>query len=174
MRYLRTGQIAFLCLFIPSITSAKAPVEELPPPARANAEANEAPVASEESPAKDQTSSTGWGLLGASGRHYFVGPLAIADYLRDGQRYIVTLAEEDPATHGKADPNFLYYREEVAGHRWAIGRQPHLDGTYSVYFQPSDTPATWKLIQHARANWDHQPVFESVEPVYLLEPTCGH
>ena len=78
---------------------------------------------------------SGWVLSGSRGRHYFFGGLAVADYVYQGERQIVTLQQEEPTLLPKPDPHFLYYRELQSGHRWAVAREPLSDGTYVVFFQ---------------------------------------
>jgi hypothetical protein len=117
------------------------PVEELPPPK------SESSVLVKPQHAASESQQPGWGLVGPSGRHYFVGSEALADYLRGGQRHIVALEKEDPARHASPDPNYLYYRETLAGHRWAIGRQPGVDRRSSVYFQEVGAPGAWSLFE---------------------------
>src|SRR5688500_9364267 len=48
----------------------------------------------------------GWVLSGARGRHYFFGGLAVADYVVQGERQIVTLQQEEPTLLPKPDPHF--------------------------------------------------------------------
>ena len=115
-------------------------------------------------PVVGQLEHSGWGLVGAGGRHYVFGGLAVADYLRSGQRHIVTLQQEEPSLLAKPDDNFLYYRELGAGNRWAIGRHPQADETYLVYLQArpevgeSKAPARtkWTLYHRARLIWPEQ------------------
>lgn len=77
----------------------------------------------------------GWVLTGPRGRHYFFGGLAVADYVYQGERRIVTLQQEEPTLLPKPDPHFLYYRELQSGNRWAVAREPLSDGTYVIFFQ---------------------------------------
>jgi hypothetical protein len=155
-------------LLLPSWTAARAPVEELPPPSQPS-------VLTRAEPTAGNSPVSGWGLFGASGRYYFVGEVALADYARGGERQIVPLIKEDPASHAKPDPNFLYYREETAGHRWAIRRQAAADRRYSIYFQPADAPGAWQLFERALGSWDDvQTVKEAVaESSFIAEPACG-
>jgi hypothetical protein len=116
----------------------------------------------------------GWGLIGASGRYYFVGGLAVADYVRGGQRQIVPLIEEDPASHSRPDSNFLYYREQATGNRWAIRCQAAADRRFSIYFQPADAPGTWQLFQRALGSWDEMQAVNDAGSPYFVEPTCEY
>ena len=165
-------------LLVPVLAVAQAP-EELPPPVARSVLVDRAPASggAPTSPSgealKQGAVENGWGLYGTNARHYFVGRVAIADYVRGGQRHIVTLIEEDPASHAKVDPNFQYYREEVAGHRWALARQAGADRRYAVYFQAADAPGAWMLFQHAQGTWDHQSAMSLPPPIYLLEPDCS-
>ena len=80
---------------------------------------------------------------------------------------------ESSVSHASPDPNYLYYRETLAGHRWAIGRQPGIDRRYSVYFQEANAPGVWKLFQRTRGSWDDLPVDEPTTILLWNEPTCG-
>lgn len=101
----------------------------------------------------------GWVLAGPRGRHYFFGGLAVADYVVQGERRIVTLQQEEPTLLPKPDPHFLYYRELQSGHRWAVAREPLLDGKYVVFHQRKGTdPSTdpkiaWQEFQRANLEW---------------------
>ncbi len=174
---------------------AQGPVEELPPPADSSVLVKEGPVSppvpsNPEIPIKGEVPSAvsedpalaatqpmdagmGWGLIGPTAKHYVVGSLAIADYWRDGQRQVVAMEEEDPASHAKPDPNYRYYREPSTGHRWAIARQPLADGGFSVYFQLSDKPGTWTRVQSARPTWETRFAESFVVPFVWVESTCG-
>jgi hypothetical protein len=149
-------------------------VEELPPPATMSVLAKET-LEGDPAEASDSAATTpGWGIYGPRGRLYSVGDLAIVDYLRKGQRNIVALAEEDPASHARIDPNFLYFREAVAGHRWAIGRQMRTDGTFSLFFQAADEPGDWKLFQRSRLIEEGDALLDLEAPIVIVEPGCGH
>ena len=109
----------------------------------------------------------GWALAGPRGRHYFFGGLAVADYVYQGERRIVTLQQEEPTLLPKPDKNFLYYRELESGHRWAVGREPLSSGSYVIYYQrkgsalapdagaatKSGTKKAWKEFQRSRLEW---------------------
>ena len=45
----------------------------------------------------------GWVLTGPRGRHYFFGGLAVADYVYQGERRIVTLQQEEPSPRSWAE-----------------------------------------------------------------------
>lgn len=101
----------------------------------------------------------GWALAGPRGRHYFFGGLAVADYVYQGERRIVTLQQEEPTLLPKPDKNFLYYRELESGHRWAVAREPLSDGAYVVFYQrkgtvkSTDPKKAWKEFQRAHLEW---------------------
>lgn len=105
----------------------------------------------------------GWALWGPRGRHYFFGGLAVADYVHQGERRIVTMQQEEPTLLPRPDDKFLYYRELQSGHRWAVGREPLASGSYVIYFQPyraaaapapfSAAQKTWKEFQRAKLEW---------------------
>lgn len=166
-------RMAVICLFASLLlTAARGGPGQEPPrgPAAAapGAESTPAPAGQETAePVVGQLEHSGWGLVGSGGRHYVFGGLAVADYLRSGQRHIVTLQQEEPTLLPKPDENFLYYRELGSGHRWAIGRYPQADETYLVYFQPQpEQPAAaesqaaarprWTLFHRARLIWPEQ------------------
>jgi hypothetical protein len=131
--------------------------------------APEVPVEETEPVVVGNLEHQGWVLTGPRGRHYFFGGLAVADYVDQGERRIVTLQQEEPTLLPKPDPHFLYYRELQSGNRWAIAREPLSDNTYVVFFQrkgtvkeatgDSDTDSTsssaaakkaWKEFQRSR------------------------
>jgi hypothetical protein len=88
----------------------------------------------------------GWSLTGPRARHYIFGGLAIADYVWQGKRRIVTLQEQ--ATTPEPDPEYLYYRELRDGHWWAFRKHPWPDNTYSVWYRPKQTPPSkWLRLQ---------------------------
>ena len=148
-------------------------VEELPPPVAKSVLAKET-LEGDSAEASDSAATTiSWGIYGPHGRLYCVGDLAIVDYLREGQRYIVALAEEDPASHARIDPNFLYFREAVAGHRWAIGRRMRTDGTFSLFFQAADEPGDWKLFQRSRLIEEGDALLDLEASIVIVEPGCG-
>jgi hypothetical protein len=124
------GAVGLACL-------AKEPggAAALQPPPKA-ASAVEPPA----EPIVGQMEHSGWALIGPRGRHYFFGGLAVADYVAQGERHIVTLQQEEPTLLPKPDDEFLYYRELGTGDRWAIGRQPLRDDTYVIYRQPASAP----------------------------------
>lgn len=101
----------------------------------------------------------GWVLSGSRGRHYFFGGLAVADYVYQGERRIVTLQQEEPTLLPKPDAHFLYYRELESGHRWAVAREPLTDGTYVIFYQrkgaekSADPKKAWKEFQRAHLEW---------------------
>jgi len=161
------GLQVLVLLAAPAWAIADDPVEELPPPK------SETSVLVKPKHVASEPQLSGWGLVGPSGRHYFIGAQGLADYLRGGQRHIVALEQEDPAHHASPDPNYLYYRETLAGHRWAIGRQPGADRSYSVYFQEVDSPGTWNVFQRTRGSWEDLPVDEPTTVLLQYEPTCG-
>lgn len=113
----------------------------------------------------------GWALAGPRGRHYFFGGLAVADYVYQGERRIVTLQQEEPTLLPKPDKNFLYYRELESGHRWAVGREPLPSGSYVIFLQrkgsvaepaegaaPSAKPKkAWQEFQRSRLEWKKPP-----------------
>lgn len=106
-----------------------APINRLAPPAAEAMEEEIEPVV------VGNLEHQGWVLTGPRGRHYFFGGLAVADYVYQGERRIVTLQQEEPTLLPKPDPHFLYYRELQSGNRWAVAREPLSDGTYVVFFQ---------------------------------------
>ena len=166
--------IDILLMFVPGALLAESPVEELPPPAAQRDLTNDALNTAESEHPEGAATVVGWGLYGPRARFYFVGQGAIADYQHNGRRYIVALAEEDPASQTKTDPNFLYFREAQTGHRWAISRQVRADGTCSVYFQLAATPGEWTLYQRSRPTWEEEPVVDQPPFHILIEPGCGH
>ncbi|MGI8979155.1 MAG: hypothetical protein ACR2FY_08015 [Pirellulaceae bacterium] len=101
----------------------------------------------------------GWVLSGPRGRHYFFGGLAMADYVVQGERRIVTLQQEEPTLLPKPDAHFLYYRELQSGHRWAVAREPLADGKYVIFHQrngadPSKDPKkAWQVFQRTNLEW---------------------
>ncbi|MCE9526767.1 MAG: hypothetical protein K8R36_12020 [Planctomycetales bacterium] len=128
-----------------SLVSAQ---ETLPVPKKEAANSKAAPPAADaaEVPAEEtepvvvgNMEHSGWVLSGPRGRHYFFGGLAVADYVSQGERRIVTLQQEEPTLLPKPDPHFLYYRELQSGNRWAIAREPLSDNTYVVFFQRKET-----------------------------------
>jgi hypothetical protein len=149
-------------------------VEDLPPPAAKSVLAKETLKGTPAEASDSAATTPGWGIYGPLGRLYCVGDLAIVDYLREGRRHIVALAEEDPASHARIDPYFLYFREAVAGHRWAIGRQMRTDGTYSLFFQTADEPGDWKLFQRSRLMEEAAAFLDLEAPIVIVEPGCGH
>jgi hypothetical protein len=106
-----------------------APINRLAPPAAEAVEEEIEPVV------VGNLEHQGWVLSGPRGRHYFFGGLAVADYVYQGERRIVTLQQEEPTLLPKPDPHFLYYRELQSGNRWAIAREPLSDNTYVIFFQ---------------------------------------
>ena len=123
----------------------------------------------------------GFALWGPSGRHYFFGGLAVADYVDGGERRIVTLQQEEPTLLPKPDDKFLYYRELNSGHRWAIGRHPLTDGTYVIFFQPSKEASEktvpiaskrpWKEFQRSRLQRSKEV---SSQVLKMSTPMTGH
>ena len=113
-----------------------ASISKAAPPA---AEAAEVPAEETEPVVVGNMEHQGWVLTGPRGRHYFFGGLAVADYVDQGERRIVTLQQEEPTLLPKPDPHFLYYRELQSGNRWAIAREPLSDNTYVVFFQRKGT-----------------------------------
>jgi len=97
----------------------------------------------------------------------------LADYVHVGQRQIVTLEAEDPDSRTPPDENFLYFRETLAGHRWAIARYPSADQRYRVYFQAAGSSGAWQLFQRAQATWEPQPVEQPTIIWVWPEPTCA-
>ena len=101
----------------------------------------------------------GWVLSGPRGRHYFFGGLAMADYVVQGERRIVTLQQEEPTLLPKPDAHFLYYRELQSGHRWAVAREPLSDGKYVIFHQrkgtdqSTDPKKAWQEFQRANLEW---------------------
>ena len=90
----------------------------------------------------------GWGLTGPKARHYIFGGLAVADYVWQGKRRIVTLQEE--TNFPKPDPDYLYYRELRTGNWWAFRKHPWPDRTYSVWFRSVEQPGSkWQRLQLA-------------------------
>ena len=154
-------------LAAPAWALATAPVEELPPPKE------EKSVVVKSEPTPDRSQAQGWGLIGPSGRHYSVGASALADYLHRGQRHIVTLDAENPASHSTPDENFLYFRETRTGHRWAIARYPSGDQRYRVYFQSADSPGVWQPFQRSQLTWEPQLDDELTVVWTWPEPSCG-
>ena len=149
-------------------------MEVLPPPAAKSVLAKEMLQGTPAEASGIAATTPGWGIYGPRVRLYCVGDVAIADYQREGRRYIVALAEEDPASHASIDPFFLYYREAVTGHRWAIGRQMRTDGTYSLYFQAANAPGDWKLFQRSRLIEGGAALLALEAPIVIVEPGCGH
>lgn len=150
--------------------------ETLPIPKRsAPAAAPAIPATPEEEPLEEAAEPVvvgnlehqGWALAGPRGRHYFFGGLAVADYVYQGERRIVTLQQEEPTLLPKPDKNFLYYRELESGHRWAVGREPLASGSYVIFYQrkgsetertkstaPSAEPKkSWQEFQRSRLEW---------------------
>ncbi|WP_254513782.1 hypothetical protein [Anatilimnocola floriformis] len=96
-----------------------------------------------------QLEHLGWSLTGPSAKHYIFGGLAVADYVWQGKRRIVTLQEHTDLP--KPDENYLYYHELRDGNWWAFRKHPWPDRTYSVWFRPGDVPgAKWQRLQMAR------------------------
>lgn len=91
----------------------------------------------------------GWSLTGPRAKHYIFGGLAVADYVWQGKRRIVTLQEQTDLP--QPDENYLYYRELRDGNWWAFRKQPWPDRTYSVWFRAADAPAgsKWQRLQFA-------------------------
>ena len=163
-----------LLLGLPGLNWAAAdePVEELPPPRPEGP--REKSVLVDPAPAPSRTATTeGWGLIGPVGRHYCIGTTAIADYVRGGQRHIVALDVEQPASDSSPDEYFLYFREAGTGHRWAIARYASADQRYRVYFQAAGRRGEWLLFQRAEVTWEarHDEVPTAVWT--WPEPTCG-
>src|SRR6185295_13406073 len=67
-----------------------AAIHKAAPPAEEPAEADAEPVV------VGNLEHSGWVLSGPRGRHYFFGGLAVADYVYQGERRIVTLQQEEP------------------------------------------------------------------------------
>jgi hypothetical protein len=149
--------------------------ETLPIPKRSVPAAPAIPATPEEEPLEEAAEPVvvgnlehqGWALAGPRGRHYFFGGLAVADYVYQGERRIVTLQQEEPTLLPKPDKNFLYYRELESGHRWAVGREPLPSGSYVIFYQrkgsatePGDSTApsaepkkAWQEFQRSRLEW---------------------
>lgn len=90
----------------------------------------------------------GYGLAGERVRLYVFGQVAMADYRvpdeKTGEKRVVVALEEE-TNLPLPDKNFLYYREPVSGTRWAVGRFPREDRSYSVYQQKVDaTTRKWQ------------------------------
>ena len=91
----------------------------------------------------------GWSLTGPRAKHYIFGGLAVADYVWQGKRRIVTLQEHTDLP--KPDENYLYYRELREGNWWAFRKHPWPDRTYSVWFRPANQPgAKWQRLHFAQ------------------------
>ncbi len=149
-------------------------VEELPPPVAKSVLAKETFKGYPAEASDSAATSPGSGIYGPLGRLYRVGDMAIVDYLREGRRYIVALAEEDSAGHASIDPYYHYFRESGSGHRWAIGRQMRSDGTFSLFFQAADEPGDWKLFQRSRLIEEGAALLDLEAPIVIVEPGCGH
>ncbi|HUE72023.1 MAG TPA: hypothetical protein VMP01_14140 [Pirellulaceae bacterium] len=113
------------------------------------------PIEDPDEPVVGRMEHAGYGLVGSGGRHYVFGGLAVADYVRNDRRHIITLQLEEPTMMAKPDDDFLYFRELGSGHRWALGRHPLADDAYVVYFQPrrEGAPNKWSLFHRARLIW---------------------
>ena len=111
-------------------------------------------------------------LVGPRGRHYCVSGVALADYVRHGKRQIVTLDAEEPASRTPPDESFLYFRETLAGHRWAISHYPSADQRFRVYFQAVGNSRQWELFQRAVLAWEPQLAEEPTIVWIWPEPTC--
>jgi hypothetical protein len=167
--------LAMLLILAAGTALAEQPnVEDLPPPVAKSVLAKETLKSAPTEVSDSAATELGWGIFGPLGRLYCVGDLTIVDYLREGRRYIVTLMKEDPASHARIDPHFLYFREAATGHRWAIGRQVRIDGTYGLYFQAADEPGHWKLFQRSRLIEEGAAVLVVETPIVIDEPGCGH
>jgi hypothetical protein len=92
----------------------------------------------------------GWSLTGPRAKHYIFGGLAVADYVWQGKRRIVTLQEYTDLP--KPYEDYLYYRELRDGNWWAFRKHPWPDRTYSVWFRSASAPAgsKWQRFQRAR------------------------
>ena len=171
----RRWLLTLLGLTAPAWALATDPPEDLPPPLRDTPQETreEQSVLVNAAPASRSPSIEGFGLIGPSGRHYIAGGVALADYVRDGQRQIVQLEAEDPARRAAPDENFLYFRETRTGHRWAIARYPSPDRRYRVYFQDAVNLGVWQLFQRAAPTWEQPPGELWPTTCIWPEPTCG-
>jgi hypothetical protein len=160
-------RLVFLLLF-PLAASAWAdePLEELPPP-----KPDQSVLVSRE-PAQRGYQAASWGLIGPRGRLYCAGGVALADYVQLGQRHIVTLEPESSARHTPPNENFLYFRETLAGHRWAIARYPSADQRFRVYFQSAGSSGEWQFFQWADVTWQPQQTLEPTIFWIWPEPVC--
>jgi hypothetical protein len=99
--------------------------------------------------------TTGYALVGPTAHHYIFGNLAVADYLWQGRRHMVSLELETNLP--KDDPNFLYYREIRDGHRWAFATKAGPDRRFAVFYQPQPSTASakpaWRRVQRAQLQW---------------------
>ena len=97
-------------------------VEELPPPVAKSVLAKETLEGDSAEAGEGAATTTSWGIYGPHGRLYCVGDLAIVDYLREGQRYIVALAEEDPARPCQNRPQLPLFPRSRGGS--SLGDRP--------------------------------------------------
>ena len=154
-----------------SAFAADEPLEELPPP-RPEVRPEKSVVVDRD-PAPSDSALDGWGLAGLRGRYYSASAVALADYVRDGRRHIARLEVEDPSLHAATAESFLYFREPVNGHRWAIARYPSADQSYRIYFQAVDRPGQWRLFDRAQASFAPEAPGEPIVVWSWPEATCG-
>ena len=119
-------------------TRAADQAEELPPPKE-----EQSVLVNSKPEVSSSLKVRGWSLVGPSGRHYCVGTTALADYQQGSQRHLVSLEVERPADNSTPDENFVYFRETITGHRWAIARHPSADHAFPSLF--SGGRLSWRL-----------------------------
>ncbi|MBC7856764.1 MAG: hypothetical protein IAF94_25320 [Pirellulaceae bacterium] len=159
----------FAIVFVAVLTPVLTAQESVPLPKRGVPAAKGSPritaiEESEEPVVVGNMEHQGWVLSGPRGRHYFFGGLAVADYVAQGERRIVTLQQEEPTLLPNPDPHFLYYRELQSRHRWAVAREPLADGKYVIFHQrkgsdpSSDPKKAWQEFQRANLEWKKNEV----------------
>jgi hypothetical protein len=145
----RSLRWTWLLLFVPCAVAAAQPVAIQPfqPPAGLAQPADPTVVGNLE--------HLGWSLTGPRARHYIFGGLAVADYVWQGKRRMVTLQEQ--TDFPKPDPDYLYYRELRSGNWWAFRKHPWPDRTYSVWFRDASQPGSkWQRLQLAQLTMPSQ------------------
>lgn len=152
LRLLILTLLLIACLHAPAIAQPGVPPLSPAPLSPASlAPAPAQPAAQPEDPVVvGNLEHLGWSLSGPRAKHYIFGGLAVADYVSQGKRRIVTLQEHVDLL--KPDPDYLYYRELRDGNWWAFRKHPWPDRTYSVWFRAADAPAggKWQRLQMAR------------------------
>ena len=136
LRPLLLTMLLIACLHARALAQPGTPPLTAPPPfqpAAAPPVATDTQALPEDPVVVGNMEHLGWSLTGPRAKHYIFGGLAVADYVWQGKRRIVTLQEHTDLP--KPDEDYLYYRELRDGNWWAFRKHPWPDRTYSVWFR---------------------------------------